>query len=203
MSDMVVNDLKNVITVGCVALVLSACGGDDPRYRNTALLERPPVLAVQKSASDTVVLEDDAVLTKKKHKKGLEDDVYLSKSDPTMIYIKQPINEAWNTVKLALTQSDIKITDEVRDKSQYFVSFNPPTLFGMVTSIVTKEEKQVIYVLTVEEIGQETRVSVKKATSAEQTTALDATNRDTETTDDAEALLNRLFDTLRDELITV
>ncbi|WP_019866346.1 outer membrane protein assembly factor BamC [Methylovulum miyakonense] len=186
-----------------LALALTACGGDDPRYRNTEMLERPPVLVTHASPTDAAILEDDSVITKKKHKKGLEDDVYLTASKPPAINIKQTFGEAWNTLKLALTQSEIKITDEEKDKGLYFVSYNPKSLFGVVNSLLSKEEKQVIYVLTVEPNGQETRVSIKKASASEQSSSLESNNIDREADDDAEALLYQLFETLRDDLLTV
>lgn len=203
MSDMTVNCIKLSVKSGLLALLLTACGGDDPRYRDTKMLERPPMLVTNKAPSEAVVLEDDAVLTKKEHKKGLEKDVYLTASRPPVINIKQPFDEAWNTLKLALTQSEIKVTDEEQDKGLFFVAFNPKSLFGVVSSLMTKEEKQVIYVLTLEKNGQETRVSIKKASPSEQHTALEAVNVDEDSVDDAEALLYQLFETLRDDLRTV
>ncbi|WP_300247125.1 outer membrane protein assembly factor BamC [Methylovulum sp.] len=198
------NDLKAVAKSFLLALMLTACGGDDPRYRSTEILERPPILATHKQAADElVIVEDDSIIPEKKHKKGLEDDVYLTSSKPPVINIKQPFDTAWNTISQALTQSEIKITDQVRDKGQYFVSYNPGTLIGMFSSLVTKQEKEVIYVLTVDKNGQETRVTVKKATPAEQSSALEKTAYDAEADDDADALLYKIFETMRDDLLTV
>jgi len=200
---MIFNDLNNVAKFFSLALVLTACGGDDPRYRSTEMLERPPLLVTHKQADEAVVIEDDSIIPKKKHKMGLEDDVYLTSSKPPVINIKQPFDTAWNTISQALTQSEIKITDQVRDKGQYFVSYNPATLIGMLSSLVTKQEKEVIYVLTVEGVGQETSVTVKKATPAEQSSALEKSRFDEEADDDADALLYKIFETLRDDLLTV
>lgn len=209
--------------MGLLALAaLAACGSnDDPRYRSTELLERPPVLITHKVAAEEAavdadapaatgaapvteaepaVVKDDSVVPKVKHKRGLKDDVYVTPSKPPVLNIKQPLGMAWDTLKLALTQSEIKVTDSVRDKGLFFVSYNPKSLFGAVTSLIVKEEKQVIYVITVEPNGQETRVSVKKASEAEQNSELDARSIDQDAADDAEALLYQLFETLHDDL---
>lgn len=204
--------------MGVLALaVLAACSGDDPRYHNTEMLERPPVLITHKTAAEQVavdadvtatpateaelaVVKDDSIVPKAKHKKGLKDDVYVTASKPPVLNIKQPLGIAWDTLKLALTQSEIKVTDAVRDKGLFFVSYNPKSLLGAVASLVIKEEKQVIYVISVEPNGQETRVSVKKASEAEQSSELDARNIDQDAADDAEALLYQLFETLHDDL---
>ncbi|WP_300247139.1 hypothetical protein, partial [Methylovulum sp.] len=67
------NDMKAVAKSFLLALMLTACGGDDPRYRSTEMLERPPILATHKQADELVVIEDDSIIPKKKHKKGLEE----------------------------------------------------------------------------------------------------------------------------------
>lgn len=193
--------MKMIVIRCLLPLLLTACGGgDDPRYRNTEMLERPPRLVTHASAADAVILEDDSVIPKKKHKKGLKDDVYLTASKPPVIHIKQTFGEAWNTLKLALTQSEIKITDEERDKGLYFVAYNPTSLFNLFGS---KDEKQVIYVLTVDDKGQETQVRVKKANAAEQNSSLEQRHIDEDADDDADALLYQLLETLRDDLLTV
>lgn len=199
-------DMKLVVAVCLPALLLAACGGVDKRYRDTEMLERPPVLAKEKSlAPDAVIVEDDSAIPKKKHKKGLEDDVYMTKSTPPVLNIKQPFASAWDTLNLGLAQSEITVTDRVRDKGLIFVSYNPKTLFGAVSSWLTKEEKQIIYVLTLEANGQETQINIKKASSLEQSTSLepsriDQKSTDQEAADDAEALLYQLYGTLHDDL---
>ncbi|MDD5272380.1 MAG: outer membrane protein assembly factor BamC [Methylovulum sp.] len=195
--------MKVIVKGFFLSIALSACGGDDPRYRSTEMLERPPVLVTHKSTTEPVVLEDDSVIPKRKHKKGLQDDVYLTPSKPPIINIKQPYDMAWDTLKLALTQSQIKVTDQVRDKGLFFVSYNPKSLVGMVTSLVNKEEKEVIYVVTVDKNAQETRVSIKKATEAEQKNSLEQRAMDQEADDDADALLYQLYETLHDDLMMI
>ena len=38
--------------------------------------------------------------------------------------IKQPFDDAWNTLGLALKQSEIEITDREHDKGLYYVSYD-------------------------------------------------------------------------------
>ena len=184
-----------VLSYCLLAVLLVGCMGEDPRYRDTRALERPPILAVDKSAEP--ILEDDSVIPLKKHKKGLKDDVSMKYSKPVRIIIKQPFENAWYSVGLGLRQSDIKITDSVRDKGQYFVSYSPGTLLGLFS----KEQKQVIYLLALEASGQETVVTAKKANAVEQDSSLPHDGFNDEADDDAEDLLNNLFDTLKDDLV--
>ena len=104
---------------GFVILVLSsglvACGAvENSRYRDTAQLERPPTLALQKILQNAVI--DDSVEPKKKVA-GLEEKVVLLDESPKKLVLKQSISEAWRTVGTALRQSDIKMTDS--DKNKY------------------------------------------------------------------------------------
>ena len=57
-----------VLSYCLLAVLLVGCMGEDPRYRDTRALERPPILAVDKSAEP--ILEDDSVIPLKKHKKS-------------------------------------------------------------------------------------------------------------------------------------
>jgi uncharacterized lipoprotein len=185
-----------VKSAGVLMMMLVACGGDDPRYRNTEMLERPPTLAIDKKA-EALVVPDDSVVPKRKHTKGLQDDVYLVTENPPVMNIKQPFETAWNTLEQALKQSEIRIADQERDKGLYYVDYNPPTLIGAVSSWVTDKHKQVIYVLAVTQDGAETRVTVTKAAPAEQSSALEKVSDEPD--DDAADLLRRLFETLRDD----
>ena len=181
------------------AALVSCGGGEDARYRSTEMLERPPILPVNKQAGD-VDCCDDAVIPKKRYKKGLGDDVYLTRSKPLQIKIKQPIDNAWPALGLALKQSEIRITDQERDKGLYYVAYHPKNLFGAVSSLLKVEEKTVIYVLKAESDGAETKVSAAIASAMEQSSGLEKDRYDDDAADDAEDLLYNVFETLRDDL---
>ena len=113
--------------------LLTSCSVKDSRYKSTEMLERPPRLVLN-STVESEQVADDSVVPKKKHRKGLKEEVALEmKAQPPMIKIKQPFAEAWNTVELALKQREIKITDQERDKGWYYVDYNPPSLLGAVS----------------------------------------------------------------------
>ncbi len=183
-----------------IAMLLVACGiGKDARYKDTEILERPPILPSSKQADDEACC-DDAVIPKKRYKKGLGDDVYLTKAEPPLLKIKQPFDVGWLSVGLALKQRDIRITDQERDKGLYYVAYHPDSLFGAVSSLLKVEEKTVIYVLKVEAENGETKVSSAIASATEQSSGLEQGHFDEEAADDAEDLLYKVFETLQDDL---
>ncbi|MDP2903209.1 MAG: outer membrane protein assembly factor BamC [Methylovulum sp.] len=183
-----------------VAIALVSCGaGKDARYKDTQMLERPPVLPVSKQSGEADCC-DDAVIPKKRYKKGLGDDVYLTKSKPQQIKIKQAFDNAWLTLGLALKQSEIRITDQERDKGLYYVAYQPANIFGAISSLLKVEEKTVIYVLKAEADGGETKVSTMMASAMEQSSGLEKSHYDDEASNDAEDLMYKVFETLQDDL---
>ncbi|TAL43928.1 MAG: outer membrane protein assembly factor BamC [Methylovulum sp.] len=193
--------MQSIVKSLLLAAALVSCGGgaEDARYRNTEMLERPPILPTNRQAGDADCC-DDAVIPKKRYKKGLGDDVYLTKSTPLQIKIKQPLENAWLTLGLALKQSEIRITDQERDKGLYYVAYHPGNILGAVSSWLKVEQKAAVYVLKVEPDGTETKVSAVIASAMEQNSALEKDRYDDDASDDAEDLLYNVFETLRDDL---
>ena len=98
---------------------------------------------------------------------------------------------------LALKQSEIDITDREHDKGLYYVSYDAEQ--GLFSS----KRNEAIYVLTVEEDGVETKVSIALGNSAEQSAAHRKEPRDAskeQPVDGAEKLVQVLFERLRDDL---
>lgn len=180
--------------------MLTACGlGKDERYRDTEALERPPMLASTKIAGEGDCC-DDAVIPKKRYKKGLGDAVYLTKTTPPQIKIKQPFDNAWLSLGLALKQAELRITDQERTKGIFYVAYHEPTIFDAVGSLLKTDQKTVIYVLKVEQDSGETKVSALLASAIEQSSGLEKPTYDKESTDDAENLIYKVFDVLHNEL---
>lgn len=177
---------------------LVSCSAEDSRYRDTRLLERPPTVAVEKKVGESFQA-DDSVIPRKKYKSGLGDDAYLTETTPEKLKIKQPIDDAWYTLDLALKQSEIKITDHERDKGYYYVSYNSSSFFSF-SSKQQDEQKGAIYLLTVKEDGAETEVTATIANATEQQTNADKNGAQRATADGAEDLLRQLYKTLRDDL---
>lgn len=178
---------------------LSACGGNDSRYRDTQMLERPPALPITKQDEAIACCPDDAAIPKKSNQRGLGDDVELVATRPMTLKIKQPFDTAWNNIALALGQIDIKITDQERKQGIYYVAYQPASLFGSWLSL----GKDAIYQLIVKQDTDTTTVSAELANTTEQNGSPGQFESDIEEARaDAEDLLYRLYETLRDDLVS-
>jgi len=177
---------------------LVSCGTtEESRYRNTEALERPPIVTNSSPTKEQRVV-DNSSIPKKKDRTGLGSDVYLS--TPTQLVIKQSFGDAWNTLNRALKQSGIKITDHERDKGLFYVTQDTTdtnSFFAKATAFLSDDAA--IYLLTVKQEGEETRVTATAANAAEQSSATqDGTPPPS--AEGAEDLLQLLFKTLRDKL---
>lgn len=177
---------------------LVSCGTtEESRYRNTETLERPPTVINSNPTREQRTV-DNSSIPKKKDRTGLGSDVYLSTS--SQLNIKQPFDEAWNTLKRALKQSGLKITDHERDKGLYYVTHDTTDktgFFAKATSFLSDDAA--IYLLTVKEEGEETTVIATIANATEQSSAAkDGIAQPS--AEGAEDLLQLLFKTLRDDL---
>ena len=182
-----------------ITLTLVACSaGKDSRYRDTEALERPPVLAISKHVEAVECCDDVAAVPKEKRTPGLGDQVELIASKPMHIKIKQSPENAWNTLGLALKQSEIKITDQERDQNRYYVAYRPASFLG---GLVNHLNKDVIYLLNITPDNGQSRISAELANVNEQNSALaHFDSDDEEARSDAEDLLHRLYETLHDDL---
>ncbi|MFA5016534.1 MAG: outer membrane protein assembly factor BamC [Methylobacter sp.] len=177
---------------------LVSCGTtEESRYRNTEALERPPTVTNSSPTKEQRVV-DSSSIPKKKDRTGLGSDVYLS--TPTQLVIKQSFGDAWNTLNRALKQSGIKITDHERDKGLFYVTQDTTdtnSFFAKATAFLSDDAA--IYLLTVKQEGEETRVTATIANAAEQSSSTqDGTPPPS--AEGAEDLLQLLFKTLRDKL---
>jgi uncharacterized lipoprotein len=216
--------LKIVLLVAFLAGCASAA--EDKRYHDTMALERPPTLVFSKKDTATPVFDDsgapeevakdNSVIRKKSDKTGLGDKVSLVEQEPTpqtnediwaarpsQLIIKQTYDEAWNSLGLALKQSDIEITDHDHEKGLYFVSYDAdPSLFS------SKNSNNAIYVLTVKREGAETKVTAALGNATEQNSAgnrgkkrgAPKDNSTSQPSTGPEDLLKQVFEMLRDDL---
>ena len=116
--------MQVIVKILLLTLGLVSCGTSvDSRYRDTAMLEHPPELVAPKKAGEPDVI-DNSSIPKKRYEKGLGPDVYLTTATPPQLKIKQPFDDAWNTLGLALKQSEIEVTDREHDKGLYYVSYD-------------------------------------------------------------------------------
>ena len=193
--------MQGIVKILLLSLGVVACSAEDSRYRDTSMLERPPELVVSKPAGAPHIA-DNSKIPKKRDEPGLGSDVSMTTTTPPQLIIKQPFDDAWNTVGLALKQSDIEITDREHDKGLYYVSYDASGSF------FSKKQNEAIYVLTLENAGAETKITAALGSSAEQTSSgsrgehrdLAEDNSAKQSTDGADTLLQSLFEMIRDEL---
>jgi uncharacterized lipoprotein len=190
----------NAQFISCMSLImmLVSCGGNDSRYRDTQMLERPPTLAVSKKTGEPPRITDDSTIPKKRFEKGLGSDVYMIESTPMQLKVKKPFDDTWRILGTALQQSQIKIIDHRQDKGLYYVYYQQKSLVGSIASFFNKKQEdehhEANYELAVKEDKAETKITATPFNTAEQNSYDDIA------TSDAEALLWVLYKTLHDDL---
>lgn len=178
---------------------LVACGGGSSRYRDTAILEKPPILALQKTPQNAVI--DDSV-EPKKQLGGLDEKVVLLEGSPQKLLLKLPVMEAWRMLGTALRQSDMKVTDYDKAKHLYYVSYKSQGGLSGLMSFIDKDAAEVIYLLTLEPKDGETIISASLASSHEQKESANS-NPDgiyENPAEDSDGLIEHLFHILRDDV---
>lgn len=193
--------MKNTVLL-VLASGLVACGvSENSRYRDTAMLEKPPILALQKAPVNTVV--DDSI-EPKKQLGGLDEKVVLLDESPKKLLLKQPIMEGWRTLGTALRQSDMKVTDYDKAKHLYYVSYKSQGGLNGLMGLINIDIAEVIYLLTLEPKDGETLISASLASHHEQRESANS-NPDgiyENQSDDSDGLIEHLFHVLRDDVKT-
>ncbi len=178
---------------------LVACGSiENSRYRNTAMLEKPPMLALQKTPQNAVI--DDSI-EPKKQVGGLDEKVVLLDESPKKLVLKQSISESWRTVGTALRQSDIKITDTDKAKYSYYVSYKLQGILKNILSALNEEETKTVYLVTLTPQNGDTLIQASLANRNEQRSQ-NADENVMQVTDDSEGLVESLYHLLRDDVKT-
>ena len=193
---------KNFIPAVLLTAALVSCGTtEEVRYRDTSMLEKPPTLISnrpveeQKEADSNSEPEEEA-------KTGLGTKVYMTDSNPLLLIIKQPFDEAWSTLAQALKQQEIKVTDRNREEKAYYVTYDPDSYESVnIFSLFNSEYTEESYLLKLEARDSETAISAEMVEDAKKSSLSD--NKDgyyDKPTDGAEILLKSLHQTLRDDL---
>jgi len=118
--------MQAIAKILLLSLGLVSCAtSEDSRYRDTRLLERPPILAAGKKAGEQQETDNSTVSSIENTKTDLNAKVYMTSSTPPLLIIKQPYDMAWDTLGQALKQSYMTISDREHDKGLYFVTYDP------------------------------------------------------------------------------
>jgi len=159
---------------------LSACTAQDGRYKDTAMLERPPVINSVKV--DDVKIKDTSLVKAEIDGTGLGSLVTLKTTIPPVLLIKQPYDVAWQTLGNALKADNLEVTDREHDKGQYFVSYDPDRIPEEDSSFINRtlsyfddNSNEERYILTVREQGSDTEVTVANNTEPKQSSKKDGT----------------------------
>lgn len=181
---------------------LVACGAvENSRYRNTVMLEKPPVLALQKAPKNAVI--DDSIEPKKQIG-GLDEKVVFLDESPSKLLLKLPVMDAWRLLGTAMRQSDMKVTDYDKAKHLYYVSYKSQGMLSGIVGFLNKDVSEVIYLLTLEPKDDETVIRATLASNHEQRESAN-NNPDgvyENPAEDSNGLIEHLFHVLRDDVKT-
>lgn len=193
--------MRKLISLLGMAVVLTACSGADSRYKDTAMLEKPPTLPRTAPVNDLAIDDDTSSIPKKREGKGLGSDVYLVAEEPPQLAIKEPFDKAWGLLNQALKLKEIKVTDQVRSRGHIYVDYGAAGLLEKAIWFLSDGHKAANYLLRVEDHGAETRVTVTMTGGSEAaTTSGGQDGYYDEPADTSKKLLDTLFETLRDDL---
>ncbi|MEN9596797.1 MAG: hypothetical protein RL236_1231 [Pseudomonadota bacterium] len=181
---------------------LVACGAvENSRYRNTVMLEKPPVLTLQKAPKNAVI--DDSI-EPKKQLGGLDEKVVFLDESPSKLLLKLPVIDAWRLLGTAMRQSDMKVTDYDKAKHLYYVSYKSQGMLSGIVGFLNKDVSEVIYLLTLEPKDDETVIRATLASNHEQRESAN-NNPDgvyENPAEDSNGLIEHLFHVLRDDVKT-
>lgn len=193
--------MKSKIYILVLASGFAACSNENSRYRDTAILEKPPILALQKTPVNSVI--DDSV-EPKKQLGGLDEKVVLLDGTPQKLQLKLSVMDAWRVLGTALRQSDIKVTDYDKNKYLYYVSYKSQGGLSSLIGFINKDITEVIYLLTLEPKNGETIISATPASNHEQRESMN-NNPDgfyENPAEDSDGLIDHLYHVLRDDVKT-
>jgi hypothetical protein len=188
-----------------MALCIGACSeSKNPKYKDTSLLEKPPVMPIVAKQKDRVEESEE----EQDEKKGLGDNIILTEFEQKpIIKIKKNFDLSWNFVEQALQLKDIEISDKNREKGIYYVTFDPDeqsdsTLADAMTFFLFKDDyAEAAYKLTVKEKATDNSEIIIEHIATEENDLMDDDGDDFDgTIDEGVMLMNTLYKTIRDEL---
>ena len=200
--------MKVIVKILILSLGLASCGtSKESRYRDTAMLERPPTLPVTHQSAEQPALAEHKLGQTTLQQEHEESNVYMTGTTPPLLMIRQPLKLGWNTLGHALKQDYLKVSDRQQEKGLYFISYNPQILaekdsgfFDKAIAMLKKVRQEEYYVLTVTEQHLETQVSI--SVNQQQNTTADGSppvDESSPSTEDADKLLLLIYKSMSDK----
>ena len=193
--------MKVIVNSLLLSLGLVSCGGPtESRYRDTAMLERPPTLPVTHQSAEQSAQEDHKLGQAKMQQEHEEPSVYMKSTTPPLLMIRQPFELGWDILGHALKQDYLRVTYREQAKGLYFITYSPEVLekkdsgfFDKAFSVFKEDRQEEYYVLTVTEQHLETQVSISVN---QQKTNTDGSSPSAE---DADKLLLLIYKSMSDK----
>jgi uncharacterized lipoprotein len=193
--------MKVIIKILLLSLGLVSCGGPtESRYRDTAMLERPPTLPVTHQSADQSAQEYHKLGQAKIQQEHEEPSVYMKSTMPALLMIRQPFELGWDTLGHALKQDYLRVTYRQQAKGIYFITYSPQVLeekgngfFDKALSVFKEDLQEEYYVLTVTEQHLETQANI--SVNQQKTT----TDGSSPSAEDADKLLLLIYKSMNDK----
>lgn len=187
-------------TILFISLLFSAACSQNKNYHDNSALEKPPELEIIPVVTAPVV--DNNVDT------GLGEAV--KRIDATHLSLKQPYEQAWNTMETVLEFSRIKITDRNREKGEYFINYDPDNarrkesdLLDDVGFFLFKDEyAEAPYKVTITKNEQSVEITAEKLNDFQMDLLDDGEEMkfDDKADDGSSKLIRYLYGTLKNDL---
>jgi len=190
-----------IVKILLLSLGLVSCGGPaESRYRDTAMLERPPILPVTHQSTEQLAVDDSKYGQRKLQQEIEEPSFYMTSTTPPLLMIRQPFELGWDTLGHALKQDYVRVTYREQAKGLYLITYSPEVLdekdsgfFDKALSVFKDVRQEEYYLLTVTEQHSETQVSISVNT---QKKTLDGS---TPSAEDANQLLLLIYKSMTDK----
>jgi len=193
--------MRIIIKCFLLTITLASCGTTkDTRYRDTTMLERPPILPIIRQPGGQRIT-DNSTIPKKTDETGLGEAVYMTTTTPPQLKIKQPFDKAWETLNQALQMNKIKITDHDRNKGLLYIRSDANSLLEKAKSFLLNQQKESNYLITVTKGDAETTITVTANTTDQSGSYGYQDGYYEEPVDISQELLEKLYKTIHDDLV--
>lgn len=193
------------LTYGLVACT----SNNSPRQSYIEDLARPPKLQSERSKTATVNGDREINTSSASSEEPLGENVSMVESNPPSLRIKQPVNEAWQTVGLALQKLKAEKTVRNRKEGVYFIKYDADDLgdedkgFFQTTigDYFSNRYEEGFYKIVIKEQQSETEVYIEEAPDSDDRIR-NYDGYDPGKPASPEVVLKNLYKTLHDTVLT-